>query len=97
LVFFNRALTVEPKNASLLNNTGNIYFLKGQYEDAVKEYQKAAAEDPKDALVLVNLAKAFLKLEKTQSAKQALDKACTIDPDVIKSHRSLSLKLLGPG
>ncbi|MDY6904642.1 MAG: tetratricopeptide repeat protein [Thermodesulfobacteriota bacterium] len=96
MTLFERALENEPDNAALLNNMGNLYFLEGHYQKAVDAYRKAVEADPDDAFVWVNLAKALLKIKATAEAKQTFDKACTINPEVIRNHRSLALKLLGP-
>jgi len=36
-----KALQLDPQNASAHNGMGNVMFFKGQFDDAIKEHDKA--------------------------------------------------------
>ena len=67
------------KNATLLNNAGNIHFLKKDYDTAIKYYKEASLSEPDDAGTYVNLARAYLKKEASREAAAAFEKALSID------------------
>ncbi len=39
LKLFAKALKIDPKNAALINNLGNVHFLEGRYAEAAKTYK----------------------------------------------------------
>ncbi|ABW68827.1 fibronectin type III domain-containing protein [Desulfosudis oleivorans] len=92
---FNAILTTEPAHAAALNNMGNIFFLEQAYEKAADAYTRAAAADPEDPLVRINLAMSLLKTGQKAAAKKAFDEACGMSPDITKQYRSLGLQLIG--
>ncbi|MDF0680650.1 MAG: tetratricopeptide repeat protein [Candidatus Nitrosocosmicus sp.] len=52
IVYFDKALAIDPKNALALNEKGNAYGGLGNYMQAIASYDKALALDPKNATVL---------------------------------------------
>ncbi|MFZ3072410.1 MAG: tetratricopeptide repeat protein [Thermodesulfobacteriota bacterium] len=74
------------KNALLLNNAGNVHFLKKDYDTAIKYYKEASLMEPDDAGTYVNLARAHLKKKAKREAKAAFEKAMSIDPKVKETY-----------
>lgn len=74
----------DDNNSSVLNNIGNIYFLKSDYAKAIEYYDKAYKLDPYDANILVNMAKANVKLGHIEDAKLFFNKAVSIDSELSK-------------
>jgi tetratricopeptide (TPR) repeat protein/DNA-binding beta-propeller fold protein YncE len=92
--YFDKVLSLDAKNASAHNNRGNLFMIDDKYQDAVKAYEAAAKLSPKDAHILVNLARAYKRLGNTKSAKATFIKAKKLDKHVQVQYRALALELL---
>jgi hypothetical protein len=92
---FNKALEVEPGNAALLNNVGNVHYLKGEYAQAAEFYRKSTEADDDDYLSWINLTRALVQQGALPEAKVAFQRAVDLQPDVSRRFKSISLKLLG--
>lgn len=92
--YFDKVISLEPKNAAALNNRGNLFMIDDKYQEAQKSYLAATMVSPKDANVWINLARAYKATGDTKKAKAAFVKAKSIDPAVNEEHRALSLELL---
>lgn len=91
--YFSAVLAQQPDNARVLNNRGNLRYILDKYQDAVSDYEAAAAVDPADAMIHVNLAKAYMALKDLNSASAAFKKAVEIDPAVKKQYRTMAIDL----
>ncbi|MDP2167026.1 MAG: 6-bladed beta-propeller, partial [Thermodesulfovibrionales bacterium] len=94
--FFRKILAIEPGNAAAMNNLGNLQFIKGGYAEALKFYEDSAARDPKDPEVFINIAKCYLKLGEKVKAKDAFERAYTLNPDVAGAHRNIAFEVGDP-
>ena len=92
--YFDRILEFDPKNASALNNRGNLYMLQGNYPEAQKSYLAATQTSPNDAYVWVNLARSYKVAKNTRKAREAFIKAQKLDPSVKVKYKALALELL---
>ncbi|MBI5430456.1 MAG: hypothetical protein HY938_08370 [Nitrosomonadales bacterium] len=92
--YFDKVISVQPKNAAALNNRGNIHMLDGKYSEAQKAYLAASQSGSTDPYIFVNLAKAYKALNDTKSAKDAFVKAVKLDPAVKEKHKAMALELL---
>jgi Flp pilus assembly protein TadD len=92
--YFDKVLSLDAKNASANNNRGNLFMIDDKYQDAVKAYEAAAKQSPKDAHVLVNLARAYKRLGDTKNAKATFINAKKLDKHVQVQYRALALELL---
>lgn len=92
--YFDKVLSLEPKNAAAMNNRGNIFMIEDKHVDAQKAYLAATQITPKDAHVWVNLARAYKATNDVKKAKAAFVKAQGLDPSVKEAHRALALELL---
>ena len=70
-----------PKSASVMDTLGWVYYLKGQYPNAISELQKAAALEPQNPVVQYHLAMAYYKNNQAMEARDFLNKALKIDND----------------
>ncbi len=91
--YFSAVLAQQPDNAKVLNNRGNLRYIQDKYQEAVSDYETAAAVDPSDALIQVNLAKTFMALKDLKSAAAAFKKAVEIDPTVKQRFRTMAIDL----
>ena len=92
--YFDKVISLEPKNAAALNNRGNLFMIDDKYQEAQKSYVAATVAAPKDANVWVNLARAYKATNDVKKAKAAFVKAKQLDPAVMEEHRALALELL---
>lgn len=83
------------RDAAVLNNMGNIYYLKGDMANAVASYAEAASIVPGDAGIWVNLSRAHLKAGpfNRKDAKEAFEKAMGLDPKVRERHVDIFMEL----
>lgn len=93
--FFEKAALLSTSNSAINNNLGNIHFLKGEYKDALLDYQTAADIDPADPYILVNLTKSYLCLDQRDNAAEAFRKAISIDKGIAKKYRAITIELMG--
>jgi tetratricopeptide (TPR) repeat protein len=92
--YFDKVLELDPKNAAALNSRGNIYMIEDKYAEAQKAYVAATQFAPQDALLWVNLARAYKATNEVKKAKAAFVKAQSLDSSVKDEHRALALELL---
>ena len=92
--YFDKVISVQPKNAAALNNRGNILMLQELYPEAQNAYLAATAEDPEDAEIWVNLVKSYQATKDAKKAKAAFIKAQELDPTVKKRNKAIALELL---
>jgi sugar lactone lactonase YvrE/fibronectin type 3 domain-containing protein len=92
--YFDKVLSLQPKNAAAMNNRGNIFMIEDKYKEAQQAYLSATKAAPKDAHVWVNLARAYKATKNIKQAKAAFIQARKLDPAVKTEHRALALELL---
>ncbi len=73
--FYERALSVEPQNAQVLNNLGHSLYLDDRYADALARLKDAARLAPADARVAGNLALVYGRLGKYDEAFKQFKRA----------------------
>lgn len=76
---FDRALSFNAQNADALNGKGVIAIRQRNYQDALDLIDKAIAIDPNDAGFYMNKAIAFHLLGRKDDAKNAYQKATSLD------------------
>ncbi|MGE5208182.1 MAG: tetratricopeptide repeat protein [Alphaproteobacteria bacterium] len=76
-----RALRSEPDNASYLDSLGWVEFRKGKLDEALSDLLRAArSAEHEDPVVFEHIGDTYLKLNRTQEALEAWQKALTLDP-----------------
>jgi tetratricopeptide (TPR) repeat protein len=78
--------------AAALINMGNIYFREGNDDKALEYYNRAAAKDPKNPIVLLSLARANHALENYSLAKKAYAALQVADPNLASRFAYLDLR-----
>lgn len=91
--YFDKVISLDPKNAAALNNRGNLYMILDRYAEAEQSYREAATINPEDTYIWINLAKAHRSLGDMKGAKEAFRKAQQMDPGVKKKFKALALEL----
>ncbi len=76
-----RALESEPSNASYLDSLGWVEFRKGKLDQALDDLLRAAkTADHEDPVVFEHIGDTYLKLNRSQEALEAWQKALALDP-----------------
>lgn len=91
-------LSTSSKNISeltLMQNTlGTAYYLKGEYEEALKEFNEVLARDPNSCSAYYNLGLVYEKLKKIEQSKsnfQKLIDLCKTNEDIANAYYHLSV------
>lgn len=66
--YFDQATRANPNNIKALNNMGNIYFQKRDYEKAINFFQRALQVDPTYIVSRLNLALTLLEMKRYSEA-----------------------------
>jgi tetratricopeptide (TPR) repeat protein len=75
LAMVQQAVEAEPDNAAYRDSLGWAYYQLGRYQEAVVELEKASAGDDPDGVILDHLGDAHLKLNQTDKAIAAWQRA----------------------
>jgi len=88
------ALKSAPDNQSAAYNLGNAMYQQGKYEDAVKQYERAAKTNSNPAYqadVLHNLGNAYLQQQKYKESAESYEKSLRLRPGDPDTKRNLQL------
>jgi DNA-binding beta-propeller fold protein YncE/tetratricopeptide (TPR) repeat protein len=81
------------EDATVTNNIGNLYFLQRKFAQAEKAYLKALVHDLEDPGIMINFARCYYKQGKKKKARQYLERAVRLDPDIAKKYFHLASEL----
>ena len=76
------AFELSPSNASVLNNLGNIYYFRDEFDKAIQFYSQAAKFDSEDGEIFINLTKAWMNKGDNNQAKLWFQQALKVDPEM---------------
>lgn len=79
-----RAIELDRKLAQAHSNLGNIYYVRGDYEGALRKYQDAIAINPDNPVFHQNLHAANKKLGKLFDAVSALKRSHKLERQAVK-------------
>lgn len=88
---FEQVLAKEDYLPSLIN-LGNIYFMQDNNEKALEYYNRAAKKAPKNATVLLCIARANHAMENYSSAKKAYADLQALNPELAQQFAYLDLR-----
>jgi tetratricopeptide (TPR) repeat protein len=77
---YDKALTIDPRNAAAWGNKGISLTALGRHEQAINCYDKALAIDPRNANAWCNKGATLDDLDRHQEAIDCYDRALAIDP-----------------
>ncbi|MFN5224082.1 MAG: tetratricopeptide repeat protein [Bacteroidota bacterium] len=80
-VCYEKALSLSPRNHTILNNLGTIYFIQQDYAKALDLFKRAVELDPNYADGQSNLGSTYGVLQQYDRALVHLLKAAELDPD----------------
>jgi hypothetical protein len=76
----NRILTLEPRNTHAHFSAGQIHFVEGDYQRAVRDLEEAWAEEPGSGLIVTVLVQALVKKEDYRRAAEVCTAWLEIEP-----------------
>ena len=82
LTAYDKAIEIDPQNATVWSNKGDVLHLFGRHEEALIAYDKALEIDPQNAEVWDNKGETLTELGRTEEAKEAFKKAHGLDPSL---------------
>lgn len=92
-VYYEKAICFNNQDAKCYEGWGNVLLFKGEYEDAIEKYYKAATYDPENGeKYMLRIVELFLTLGKYREAHRARIRALTYDPKNLDS-RLWAIKL----
>lgn len=91
---FEAILEHNPRHSAALNNRGNLYYFRGDYERALEAYRIAEELEPGDGGIRVNAALANYRLGKLPEARAKYREATQLRKEIGDQYRALA-KLLG--
>lgn len=81
-------LKLDPQNADLLIDRGNLFFNTSNYDNAINDYDAALQLDAKNVVALVRRGDAYKEQDKFEKAQQDYDKAILITQDYPWAYRA---------
>jgi tetratricopeptide (TPR) repeat protein len=94
---YRRAIELEPSLAAAHTNLGNIYFRRGQIDDARAEFEAALEYEPGQPEARYNLANLLDDTGETDHAIAELRRVCRTNPEFADAHYNLGLILARVG
>ena len=82
IVYYKKALEVDPYNVIVLNELASVYIILGQYEEAKNLLEKANELVPNSAVIHNNLAVVYYYLKNYESAIEYCDSALKLGYEV---------------
>lgn len=88
---YQKAIRIDPRDASAHNNLGVVYTNLGIYSFAIRELREAIQLDPSLQEAQVNIGMAYAKSDMLEEAADAFQKAISLRPDDAKAHNNLAV------
>ena len=91
---YRQSIALQPHNAKVHTNLGNVYFTQGNYKAALGEYEAAINLSPQEALPYYNCGNIYLDQKRYDLAIQFYTQAIAINPKFVQaySNRGYSYK-----
>ncbi len=96
IVAYTKAIEIKPTVGAYYNNLGEAYAKTGKTQEAIKQYQLAAQNDPTDAArYYFNLGAVLTNTGKVNEANDAFDKAIAANPQYAEAYYQKAVNLMG--
>lgn len=80
LEYFTKTLKIEPHNAEALMGLGTVYFVKKDYNNAIKKCQEACEKDPNNFMMWFVLGGVFYEKNDYINTISCMEKAVALEP-----------------
>lgn len=87
--FLLQALSLEPKNPSIYNNLGSLYFSQKDTDKAIKHFEHALSINPQFSQAANNLGNVWQDLGHTEKAITAYEQALASNPELSAAWNNL--------
>jgi len=94
---FERVKALRPESKKVNFYVGYMYVLRGDFSQAVANFQQYVAESPNDVEGLNNLGAALINVGRAREAMEPLERALKLKPRHAGTHVSLGFAYLGLG
>lgn len=91
LTFWSRTVAASPRSAIARNHLGLEYWHRGQFEQAIAQFEQVLQMDPQDKDAHNNLAGVYFSQERYQEAETYYQEAIVIAPDTAVFHLNLGV------
>jgi tetratricopeptide (TPR) repeat protein len=91
LIYYEKALELEPENATALNNLGYEYLLKEHYDKAFDYLNKALSHQPEFSYALSNRGYCYIRTGKLEDGYKDLTIALSLDDKDADTYRNLGV------
>jgi tetratricopeptide (TPR) repeat protein len=91
----NEILEQNPDTINVYNTLGVLYRKRGDYQAALKQYEKALKIHPDQPKVYYNVGRLHVDLKDLQKAKLSFEKAIALDPDFKEAREAMEAIDLG--
>ncbi|MDA8402883.1 MAG: tetratricopeptide repeat protein [Desulfobacteraceae bacterium] len=91
----NEILEISKDSVNVFNSLGVLYRKKGDFKNALKNYEKALKVHPEETYILYNMGRLFLDMKDPAKASEFFEKAVIIDPDFKEARQVLDAIELG--
>jgi serine/threonine-protein kinase len=81
-----RARTIQPDNAWIYLQIGNIRRRQGEWADAIANYERAGDLDPRFHIIRFNIAEVHYVTREYEEARRYVGQALTLAPDYLDSY-----------
>lgn len=96
--FYRKALSLAPKDPSILNNVAYFLGITGKYEEAESLFRKAVELHPNNPIILGNLAGFLFHIAgETDKAEALFHQTLELDPEMPHTYSKYASFLLGQG
>ena len=87
MIYYEKALEIDPKNGNIWFNLGALYGSKKKYEDASRCFKTALDINPNDEDSMYNLALVFNRNKQFDEALEFVEKLITLRPEAPDGYR----------
>jgi len=92
-----KALAIDPRLAKAHYFLGTVYKTIGRYDEALIELRAAAAQYPRDRVVLDQIGRVLFLQRKFIDAVKAFEQVLSVDPEDLQAHYNLMVCYQGLG
>jgi tetratricopeptide (TPR) repeat protein len=91
----NDILEISQDSVNVFNSLGVLYRKKGDFKNALKNYEKALRVHPEETYILYNVGRLYLDMKDPGKAVDFFEKAVFIDPGFVEAKQVLDAIELG--
>jgi tetratricopeptide (TPR) repeat protein len=92
---FQRAIALNSKYPSFVNNLGSAFFANHNYKKAEKYFKKAIKMKKDDASFYLNLGTLYFEMNKPDKAMKAWRQSLSLDPEILSKTDPISVAIGG--